>query len=131
MSQPLLRSFTRFEDASAAREALIASGLPSECVELRVIDDEAGPVEGNFVAGNGRREEGDGPSRGIVAGGEIPYERNFAATVSRGAHLLIVTAADETRRIEARDILDRFAAVDPTAPNAGQAVSAERSSDRG
>jgi hypothetical protein len=117
MAEPLLRSFTRFEDATAARDALVASGLPPECIELRVADDEAGPVEGNFVAGNRRREVGDGPSRSIIAGGEIPYDQNFANTVSRGAHLLIVTAADETRRIEAHRILDQFTAVDPTAPS--------------
>ncbi len=128
---PLVRTFARFEDLEPARAELLAAGLPPEAVQSRMLGDEAGPVEGNFVAGNGRREEGSGPSRGVIAGGEIPYDRNFARTVSRGVYLLIVTIADGARRVEVGNILDRFATVDPTALPAGRAASGGQSPDRG
>jgi hypothetical protein len=119
MSAPLLRTFGRFEDASSARDALVAAGLPPSAVAFRVIEDEAGPVEGNFVAGNGRTESGRTPARGILVGSEIPYDKNFADTVSRGGHLLLVEPADEQQRAQALAILDRFESVDVDQASAG------------
>ena len=48
MAEPMIYSYTTFEDAQAARAALIAGGLSAE---LQVIADEAGTVEGNFLVG--------------------------------------------------------------------------------
>ena len=97
MSTPLICSFERFEDAELARARVLAQGLPAAAVALRVIDDEAGPVEGNFVSGNGRPERSSPPDA-VVTGGVIPYERNFARTVSRGVVLLSVDVGDGAQR---------------------------------
>src|SRR3569623_749181 len=47
--QKLLKIYDRLSKAEAAREALLASGFPSEKLHLSSTIDEAGPVEGNFV----------------------------------------------------------------------------------
>ncbi|HYF19623.1 MAG TPA: hypothetical protein VEA40_17285 [Ramlibacter sp.] len=110
LSAPLVRSFSTLEEASAAQSALLASGLAPGAAELRVIDDEAGPVEGNFVSGNGRTTDG-GPPRGMRTGPQVPYEDNFQKTVRRGAFLLIVSAQQD--QVDAvRAVLDRFEGVD-------------------
>lgn len=109
MSSPLICSFDRFEDAEQARALLLAAGLPLGSVALRVIEDEAGPVEGNFVSGNGHRD-GSSPPDGVITGGATPYERNFARTVSRGVCLLMVEADDEVLRQRAGAVLGRYTA---------------------
>ncbi|MDB5797848.1 MAG: hypothetical protein JWP36_1750 [Paucimonas sp.] len=49
MSQPVMKVFDQPDVASQARDALLASGFDPSIVELQARDDEAGPVEGNFV----------------------------------------------------------------------------------
>ena len=88
--EPLVRSFSSYEACCAAREAVIAAGVSAEAVELRVIDDEAGPVEGNFLVGNGRRMH-DSPPAAVKTGPEVPYDSNFRHVVRRGAYLLIIS----------------------------------------
>jgi hypothetical protein len=102
----LMHSFDRFEDARGAREALIAAGLPGDAVELRVIEDEAGPVEGNFVIGNGRGED-DNSSTTQLLDAPSRYEPNLERPVSRGVHLLLVQPANEMQRQQAQAVLDR------------------------
>ena len=109
-SGPLIRSFSSLEEATAAQAALLADGVDAQAVELRVIDDEAGPVEGNFVIGNGRTAHG-GPPGGIRTGPQVPYEENFQDSVHRGGFLLIVSVAQE-QRSAVQDLLERFDAVD-------------------
>lgn len=109
MSTPLICSFDHFEDAEQARALLLAAGLPPGSASLRVIEDEAGPAEGNFVSGNGRRD-GTSPPDAVITGGAIPYDRNFARTVSRGVCLLIVETGDEVLRQRAAAVLERYAA---------------------
>lgn len=120
MTSPLIRSFERFEDALQARDSLITGGMPAGAVQLRVIEDEAGPVEGNFVSGNGRTSDGKTPAMGVLAGGDIPYDSNFANTVSRGVHLLIVEAADDTQRQQAESVLSRYQSMDVAAAAEGR-----------
>ena len=50
----LVRSFATLERAEAARSAVLSLGVSSDAVQLQVLQDEAGPVEGNFLVGNGR-----------------------------------------------------------------------------
>jgi len=61
LPEPLLRSFGTLDEMMAARQALLAAGLPADRIETRVIQDEAGPVEGNFLVGNGRTTHGGPP----------------------------------------------------------------------
>jgi hypothetical protein len=109
MPTPLIHSFDRYEDAQEAHGQLLADGLPSAALNLRVIDDEAGPTEGNFVSGNGRPERSSPPDA-VITGGVIPYDRNFARTVSRGVYLLVVDADDEALRRRAETVLGRYTA---------------------
>ncbi|MDM5178042.1 hypothetical protein PO883_12655 [Massilia sp. DJPM01] len=44
--------FDAFDTAQQARAALLADGFGADALELKVHDDEAGPVEGNFLVGN-------------------------------------------------------------------------------
>jgi len=107
MTTPLIRSFSRFEDATRARDELLAAGLPPAAVQLRVAEDEAGPVEGNFVIGNGRSATGAAPGP-LRVGGDVPYAENFAAPSARGTNLLIVEAGDARHREQALAILDGY-----------------------
>jgi hypothetical protein len=121
MAIALLRSFERFEDAGAARDALLTAGLAAGAVQLRVSDDEAGPVEGNFLVGNGRTEHGRPPG-GVLAGAEVPYQENFRKVVPRGVHLLSVQLDDEGRQAEVEAILDMYGGFDvDSAGSAGAA----------
>jgi hypothetical protein len=120
LQEPLLRTFGTLDEATAARNALAEAGLAPDSLEVRVIEDEAGPVEGNFLIGNGRSMEG-GASSGVLAGGEVPYGANFSKTVTRGGHLLIVTAREPAQRELAHRVLQSLQGVDPAAAasNAG------------
>jgi hypothetical protein len=97
MPVPLLRSFNRLEDATSAREQLIAAGLSADAVQLRVVDDEAGPTKGNFLVGNGRE-------------GTEPYDKNFAHPVAHGTHLLLVQPRDDAEHQRASQLLDGMGA---------------------
>lgn len=99
MANELVRIYDRLADAEQARESLLASGFAPPNVRLSVRDDEAGPVEGNFITGNGR----DTRDRS-----EDLYEPNFAEVVQRGTCMLMVDAEDEERRLRASEILDRL-----------------------
>lgn len=110
----LVRSFESLEEAQALRERLVESGVPAEAIELRVLQDEAGPTEGNFLIGNGRTTHGGAPGP-VLAGNELPYEHNFAHTVTRGAHLLLVRPIDADMRERAQRTLEGSGGVDPVA----------------
>jgi hypothetical protein len=111
-TEPLLRSFGSLDEMTAARRSLLDAGLPADILETRVIEDEAGPVEGNFLVGNGRTTHG-GPPGGVLAGPEVPYEQNFSRVVTRGGHLLLVHARNAQQRELAQSVLKGHAAVDP------------------
>ena len=113
MPQPLIRSFDSFADAEQAREALLAAGFDGR-VELSVRDDEAGPVEGNFMVGNGRTAPAgaDDVRQPLTQAGDDIYHRNFRDVAHRGVNLLMVQAEEGDEQRRARAILDRYGAVD-------------------
>lgn len=116
--EPLIRSFSSLEEASAARDAVVARGIDRDAVELRVLEDEAGPVEGNFLVGNGRTLDGGRP--GAVKGGpDIPYEDNFRDVVRRGSCLLVVNVLNDSSRQAATAALEPFEGTTPADPAAG------------
>lgn len=102
MPHTLLRSFARFEDARSARDQLVAAGLPASAVEVRSLEDEAGPVEGNFAIGNGR----------VARGSRDAYDLNFAPA-SQGTNLLVVEVEDHALRDRAESMLEGLGGTDP------------------
>lgn len=110
--EALVRSFASLEEASGARQALLLAGIDPLRIELRVLEDEAGPTEGNFLIGNGRTTHG-GPPGPVLTGPEVPYERNFDRTVTHGAHLVLVRCLSETERQQADQVLASQGGADP------------------
>lgn len=111
---PLVRSFDNLDAATQARQAVIDAGVDPELVQTHVIQDEAGPVEGNFLIGNGRTAHGGEPSA-VLAGPDVPYESNFEHVVTRGVHMVMVHAADPALRERVQAILAQLGGVDPQA----------------
>lgn len=103
MFMPMIRSFEVYEEADAARAEMLAAGLPADELNLRVIQDEAGPVEGNFLVGNGRAADDD------------PYTTNFEKAVTRGTFLLEVHSRDAGLRDVATGIFQRHPCTDAIA----------------
>lgn len=112
----IIFSFDTLESASSAREAMQRDGFAAHRLHLRTIEDEAGPVEGNFLIGNGRAMDGRWSS-GVIAGPEAPYETNFARTISRGGHLLEVQVIDGDESGVACDCAQRHGGCDVQARN--------------
>jgi hypothetical protein len=106
----LLRSFSTLDDAVAARDALAAAGIARELVELTVLQDEAGPVSGNFLIGNGQTNHGGRPAP-VRSAGEVPYDENFRETAYRGAYLLTLHRLGPTQRSVAESVLAGFDSV--------------------
>jgi hypothetical protein len=98
----MVRTFDRIEDAEAARRALLDAGFAPERIELSSRDDEAGPQEGNFVAGNGRVDAGRPGEFPVAHSVEDAYDSNYQPVEWHSAQLLVVMVvdADERRRAE-------------------------------
>lgn len=122
MPDPLLRSFDRLEDATAARNELLAAGIAASAVQVEAMEDEAAPEKGSFAVGNGLTENSSRARfRAVAPGTDNLYEANFGNTRSPGRNLVIVAVADEGQRQQVAAILDRFGAVDvdPASASAG------------
>ena len=106
VSEPgLLRSFDSFEHAEAARTALVEAGVAFDAVRVEVLQDEAGPVEGNFLVGNGRPTAGAASRIAPGGGPDAPYEHNLAKVITRGVYLLVVDTVDPARRASMEALL--------------------------
>jgi hypothetical protein len=101
----VVRSFDSLEAAAAAVNQLVQAGFEHGALELRVLETEAGPGEGNFLIGNGKTTHGRPPG-GVLAGREVPYEENFKHPVSRSAHLVMVDAHSQAENRKATEVLD-------------------------
>jgi hypothetical protein len=113
MAATVIRTFDDLQSAMRACEQLAAAGVPRERVTMQTLDDEAGPVEGNFVAGSGRADPSASPSRGLVIGERLEYEDNFANAVNRSTHVVVVTVSGEAERIRVSTMLDSLGGSDP------------------
>ncbi|MCW7540085.1 hypothetical protein OOT46_19810 [Aquabacterium sp. A7-Y] len=102
MSHEVVRTYDRLGDAEQARLTLLSSGFDADSVHLSSTVDEAGPVEGNFLVGNGRRSSGRADA----------YDRNYAQVAHRGSVLLTVDAEDGEQQRRAAGILDASGAFD-------------------
>ena len=98
----LVRSFATLERAEAARSAVLSLGVSSDAVQLQVLQDEAGPVEGNFLVGNGREAPDDTSA----------YAANFANPVARGSCLLLLLTIPDDQQSKVESVLNEFGGVD-------------------
>jgi hypothetical protein len=117
MSNPLLRAYDRFEDAEQARNEILANGIPPERVQLNALEDEAGPVEGNFVldekdTGKGPTEPGGDASHDLLGTEERTDAYNNSEPVWRASHVLVVMTDDDRQRRQAAEIMDRYGGID-------------------
>jgi hypothetical protein len=119
MANEIVKVFDRYEDAEQARSALLAAGFGPDQVRLQCNEDEAGPVEGNFLVGNGRRAgRGGGVSSRAAVHGDLPYELNFDHLELRGLNLLLLDVPGDEQRARAEELLGGFGARDVTGPAA-------------
>jgi hypothetical protein len=102
----LVHSFDSLEQAAAGVNALVMAGISHGAIELRVIEEESGPAEGNFIIGNGRTAHG-GPPGALRTGDDVPYEENFRRVEYRGVHLVMVRAAGGAQRRKLDALLER------------------------
>jgi hypothetical protein len=117
MANEIVKVFDRYEDAEQARSALLAAGFASDQVRLQCNEDEAGPVEGNFLVGNGRRGgRAGGVSSRSAEHGDLPYELNYDHPELRGLNLLLLDVPSDEQRRRAEEILGGFRARDIAAP---------------
>jgi hypothetical protein len=109
----LPRIFEKLQDAENAREALMAEGFLRDRIQLTSRQDEAGPVEGNFVVGNSKQDTVEHTEFSNTLGGEgdNTYRHNFARTVERGMYMLVVEA-EETECARAAEIMKLHGATD-------------------
>jgi hypothetical protein len=84
------------------KSAVLSLGLSPDAVQLQVLQDEAGPVESNFVVGNGREAPDDTSA----------YAANFANPVARGSCLLVLITIPNDQRSKVEAALSEFDCVD-------------------
>lgn len=114
MANTLVRVYDKFSDAESARNALLASGFAPDSVHLISQEDEAGPVEGNFILEYKDTEKGDDRSVfDALFGRDDPNEGQGRTEVAwRGSYLLTVDADDGDQFTRAFDITKKFGAID-------------------
>lgn len=100
----VVASFDGLQAAAAAVNALVAAGVEHGAIELKVIEDEAGPAQGNFIIGNGATVHG-GPPGPVRTGDDAPYNPNFRHPRERSGQLVIVQPRDEAQRARAQEVL--------------------------
>jgi hypothetical protein len=114
MAEPLVRVFDNIAAAEEARRALLEIGFDPDAVQLSANEDEAGPVEGNFLLDE--KDTGQGPAPG-------PISKMFGLETRTGAYnndtpawrssiRIVVAASDDAHMARANEILDRFSAGD-------------------
>lgn len=116
MPNTMVRVFERLSDAQNARNQLLGSGFSESGVNLRMGDDEAGPVDGNFIMLE------KGAERRSKASGQDPRIDGYGnpGLVWRSSIVLTVEAGDDDQGTLASDILDRCGAIDVEARTTAQ-----------
>jgi hypothetical protein len=101
MNHTIVRIFDDYDQAQSARDALLAEGFAGDGVSIRVANDEAGAVEGNFTVGNAQAESGD-----------HSYDGNYANPRQVSQCIVTVDAGDEQTAARAAGIMACFGARD-------------------
>lgn len=107
MSDTLLRVFDSFALAEQAREALISSGIAASAINLDSRNDEAGPVEGNFVV-----DLTDKPTPSMDNPNRAGQNSEIRAAVQRSTCILQVEVENDRDGARVNGILDRLAVHD-------------------
>jgi hypothetical protein len=112
MEQALIYVFDDFELAQKARAELIQYGFGNDAVELRISDDEAGPVQGNFTVGDAAH---------ATPGSD--YSSTFGTVTHRGNCMLMIAPSSPTHADYAIALMARYGVSDPNAPGTAPAVA--------
>lgn len=105
MEPALIYVFDDFDVAQKARAELIQYGFASDAVELRISDDEAGPVQGNFTVGDA-----------CHASPGSDYASTFGTVTHRGNCMLMIAPSSPTHSQYAIALMARYGVSDPGAP---------------
>jgi hypothetical protein len=108
MEQALIYVFDDFDTAQKARAELIQYGFDNDAVELRVSDDEAGPVQGNFTVG-----DSDHASPGTS------YDSTYKNVAHRGNCMLMIAPSSPTHSQYAIALMARYGVSVPGAAKSG------------
>lgn len=113
MGNILVRIYDHLANAESARSALVASGFSAGSVHLTAADDEAGPVEGNFILEyKDAAHAHDRSAFDSLLGRDDPNEGLGRQAVAwREHYLLTVDVQDDEQFARAEDITQRFGAV--------------------
>ena len=101
MNHAIVRIFDDYDHAQGARDALLAEGFAADGVSIRIANDEAGAVEGNFTVGNAQSASADDS-----------YDATYAHPQQVSQCIVTVEAGDEQTAARAAGIMDRFGARD-------------------
>lgn len=114
MPTTVVRIYDKLSVAEQARDQLLSSGFSADCVHLSSNQDEAGPMENNFIldekdTGKGPRS---GPLRRLFGTEERTDAYGNAQPVWRSSYLLTVDTDDDAQLELASDIMERIGAID-------------------
>jgi hypothetical protein len=112
MTPTIVRTFDELESVQAARAALIDIGFDADRIELTVLQDEAGPAQGNFVSGNGAVSTGGNTSFKPEPPSDDPYRQDYQPVRYRAGHVLVVTVTNDAELARAEQALERFGGID-------------------
>lgn len=113
MSNTLIRVYDHLANAERARNALVSSGFSSENVHLSAADDEAGPVQGNFVLEYKDADRASDKSSldSMLDRDDVNEGLGRQDVAWRGTFLLTVDVQDDEQLARAADITQQFGAV--------------------
>ena len=118
----VVRIYDNLAVAQHARDQLLSSGFAPDSVHLISNQDEAGPVQGNFILdendiGHGR---GGGLMHRLFGTAERTDAYNSSRPVWRDSYLLTVDTDDDAQLERASDIMERTGAADLDARTTGR-----------
>jgi len=110
MEKALIYVFDDFDTAQKARAELIQYGFGNDAVELRISDDEAGPVQGNFTVG-----DADHATPGTS------YDSTYRDVAHRGNCMLMIAPGSPSHAQYAIALMARYGISEPGASGTGAA----------
>lgn len=114
MPTTVVRIYDKLSIAEQARDQLLSSGFSSDRIHLSSNQDEAGPMENNFILDD--KDTGHGPRSGPLHRFFGTEERTdaygSAHPVWHSSYLLTVDTDDDEQLELASDIMERIGATD-------------------
>lgn len=114
MANTLVKIYDHFANAENARNALLTSGFAADNIELAATEDEAGPMEGNFILEYKDVRRGNDKSAldSTFNRDDINEGLGHQPVTWRGSYLLTVHAEDDDQFNRASEIANSFGALD-------------------